>query len=99
MATKEGLMPDGPGVMLYEVHGPTDPIDHNYRDAVYYMIRGSALVSLCGQTVRLDQGESIGCRGTEVITLDLAEPLHPGELPPLIQFIGANRIGKVPKAK
>ncbi|MBC8064571.1 MAG: helix-turn-helix domain-containing protein [Chlorobia bacterium] len=90
------LMPDGPGMLLYEVHGPTDPITQNYRDAIYYVLRGSVLIHLGGETVLLDEGESIGYDGTLTVSMDLPEPLRVGQLPPLIQYIGANRVGKLP---
>jgi transcriptional regulator with XRE-family HTH domain len=93
------LMPDGPGMLLYEVHGPTDPISQNYRDAIYYAIRGSVTITMGGETVLLEEGESIGCDGTQIVTLDLAGPLAMGQMPPLVQFIGANRVGKAPKPR
>jgi transcriptional regulator with XRE-family HTH domain len=93
------LMPNGPGMLIYEVHGPTDPISQNYRDAIYYVLRGSVRITLAGEAVRLDEGESIGCDGTHVVRMDLSEPLLPGQMPPLVQFIGANRVGKVPKPR
>lgn len=91
------LMPDGPGMLLYEVHGPTDPVNQNYRDAIYNVLRGSVILGIGGETVRLDEGESIGLDGTRSITMDCAEPLRAGDMPPLVQFIGANRTGKLPK--
>jgi hypothetical protein len=81
------------------VHGPTDPISQNYRDAIYYALRGSVRISLGGETVRLDEGESIGCEGTQIVTMDLADPWRAGQMPPLVQFIGANRVGKAPKPR
>jgi hypothetical protein len=93
------LMPDGPGMLLYEVHGPTDPVNQNYRDGIYYAIRGSVIIGLEGESVHLAEGESIGLDGTTSITMDLAESLQPGQMPPLIQFIGANRVGKFPKPR
>ncbi|MEX2243523.1 MAG: XRE family transcriptional regulator [Fimbriimonadaceae bacterium] len=95
----EYLMPNGPGILLYEVHGPTDPVSQNYRDAIYFVLCGSVLLTLKGETVRLDEGESIGCDGRNIVTMDLAEPWQNGQLPPVVQFIGANRIGKIPKPR
>jgi transcriptional regulator with XRE-family HTH domain len=91
------LMPEGPGMLLYEVHGPTDRVSQNYRDAIYHVLRGSVNITLAGETVSLAEGESIGCEGTQHVCFDLAEKLKPGQLPPLVQFIGANRVGKVPR--
>jgi transcriptional regulator with XRE-family HTH domain len=93
------LMPDGPGMLLYEVHGPTDPVNQNYRDAIYYALRGSVVIGINGEEVRLAEGESIGLEGTTSITMDLAEPLQAGQLPPLVQFIGANRVGRLPQSR
>jgi transcriptional regulator with XRE-family HTH domain len=93
------LMPNGPGMLLYEVHGPTEPISQNYRDAIYYALRGSINITLQGEAVRLDEGESIGCDGTHLVTLDLADPWVPGQMPPLLQFLGANRVGKMAKPR
>jgi transcriptional regulator with XRE-family HTH domain len=93
------LMPDGPGMLIYEVHGPTEPVSQNYRDAIYYVLRGSVRITIAGETVQLDEGESIGCDGTKTVTMDLSKPLQPGQLPPHVQFIGANRVGKMPKPR
>lgn len=91
----EYIMPDGPGMLFYEVHGPTDPISQNYRDAIYYILRGSVVMTIGAEEITLEQGDSIGCDGTLTVTLDLAEPIPPGGLPPLVQYIGANRVGRV----
>jgi transcriptional regulator with XRE-family HTH domain len=93
------VMPNGPGILFYEVHGPTDVITQNYRDAIYYALRGSVVIRWGEESVRLDEGESIGCDGTREIRMDLAEPLAAGQLPPLVQFCGANRVGKMPRPR
>ncbi len=93
------VMPNGPGMLIYEVHGPTDPISQNYRDAIYFVLRGSVVVRIGGEEVRLDEGESIGCAGTSSLSFDLADPRRSGQLPPLVQFIGANRVGKMPRPR
>jgi transcriptional regulator with XRE-family HTH domain len=93
------VMPNGPGMLIYEVHGPTDPISQNYRDAIYFVLRGSVIVRMGGEEVRLDEGESIGCAGTSSVSFDLADPWQPGQLPPLVQFMGANRVGKMPRPR
>lgn len=93
------LMPDGPGMLFYEVHGPTDPVTQNYRDAIYYAMRGSVQICFGEESVCLQEGESIGCDGRSKVTFDLVEPLALGQLPPVVQYIGANRIGKTVKPR
>lgn len=88
------IMPRGPGILFYEVHGSTDQVSQNYQDAIYLALRGSVLITIRGEAIRLDEGESIGCSGREVVSFALPEDSR-AKGPSLVQFIGANRIGKV----
>lgn len=96
MHSTEFVMPAGPGMVFMELFARFDgalnaPL---YEDAILYCVEGDASVGISGDVVSMSAGDAMGYV-TE--RLEYIEPAPEQELPIRLIWIGANRVGKIPK--
>ena len=90
-------MPNGPGMSCSEIYAPVDfGPNETYEDCIAFCVRGELLFTVREETRLLSPGDGIGYRAEEPASTRPATPVLPGDLPPLLWFITANRKGHVP---
>jgi transcriptional regulator with XRE-family HTH domain len=89
------FMPRGPGLNLFEVYGKfVDITMPQYRDAVYFVVRGSVIITFGDEKIYLTEGSAIGYGASTQLTIEPEQPITDDAPPPLLLLIGANRIGR-----
>jgi transcriptional regulator with XRE-family HTH domain len=92
------VMPKGPGLAVDEIHADREyGGSMTYRDCIRYCLRGEVLVTIGDCTYTLGEGDAIGYSNDLVFHMAPAHPLGPHDLPPLVLWVGANRMGKLPE--
>jgi len=101
MSPPTTIMKNGPGVVPLEIHGlGHGPFNmHFYEDAVIYAVRGRVSVQAGSDVVNLDEGDWVGFKSANLLSIGPVGPLEAQTEPPLVLWIGANRIGRRKKKK
>ncbi|HEY3779572.1 MAG TPA: helix-turn-helix transcriptional regulator [Fimbriimonadaceae bacterium] len=93
------IMKNGPGLVALEIHGHGFGAYNSqfYEDAVIYAARGSVIVEVGEEKVTLEQGDWAGFKSAELMSIGPVDSLARNNLPPLILWIGANRLRRKKK--
>jgi transcriptional regulator with XRE-family HTH domain len=99
ISTTSFIMPEGPGNVYLEIYGYYESGINaaSYKDGVLHCLRGEVLITIEGETLHLCEGSMVGYNNYIQFGMQPVRPVGPDELPPLLLWIGANRVGRVPK--
>jgi transcriptional regulator with XRE-family HTH domain len=90
------IMKNGPGIVTLEIHGLRfDAFNaHFYEDAVIFVLRGRVSVQASTGKVELGEGDWVGFKSANLVSIGPAEGTAIQTLPPRVLWIGANRLDR-----
>jgi len=93
MCPPTAIMKNGPGIVPLEIHGLYYRAFNSqfYEDAVIFVIRGKVSVQAGSESVDLTEGDWVGFKSADLVSIGPAEGAEIQTSLPLVLWIGANR--------